>query len=68
MLGGYWNSADGQFYEEQTYTTTIVGETQRLYRDVPSANVYVWNGDVFELVNADYYAVSQDEMDDILTP
>ena len=65
---GYWNSADGQFYEEQTYTTTIVGETQRLYRDVPSANVYVWNGDVFELVNADYYAVSQDEMDDILTP
>ncbi len=68
IILGYYNSTDGQFYKEQAYTTTIVGETERLYRDIPTANVYVWNGDVFELLNAEQYAVSQDELDDILTP
>ena len=65
---GYWNSADGQFYKESSFTTTIVGDTLCLYRDIPSQQVYLYNGDTFELVNGDTYAVTQSELDDILTP
>jgi len=65
---GYWNSADGQFYKESSFTTTIVGDTLCLYRDIPSQQVYLYNGDTFELVNGDTYAVTGDEMEDILTP
>ena len=64
---GYWNSADGQFYKESSFTTTIVGDTLCLYRDIPSQQVYLYNGDTFELVNGDTYAVTGDEMEDILT-
>lgn len=64
---GYWNSADGQFYKESSFTTTIVGDTLCLYRDIPSQQVYLYNGDTFELVNGDTYAVTGDEMTEILT-
>ena len=68
MLGGYWNSADGLFYEESTFTTAIEGDELTLYKDLSSNQIYVFNGTQFTLLNAEQYAVSQDEMDDILTP
>ena len=68
MVLGYWNSADGQFYKESSFTTTIVGDTLCLYRDIPSQQLYLYNGDTFELVNGNTYAVTGDEMEGILTP
>ena len=68
IVGGYWNSADGLFYEESTFVTLIPGDDLTLYRDLTSKMIYVFNGTTFELLNGDYYAVTGDEMTDILTP
>lgn len=66
MVTGYYNSADGLFYRDAGFTEAIVGDLKSLYRDIPSGLVYVYNGEIFELLNADMFAVTEDEMDDIL--
>ena len=66
MVTGYYNSADGLFYRDAGFTEAIVGDLKSLYRDIPSGLVYVYNGEIFVLLNADMFAVSEDEMDDIL--
>ena len=67
MLGGYWNSADGLFYEESTFVTLIPGDGLTLYKDLSNQQIYVYNGTTFELLNGEYYAVTGDEMTEILT-
>jgi hypothetical protein len=67
IVGGYWNSADGLFYADSAFTTSLTGDDLTLYRDLTSKMIYVFNGTTFELLNGDYYAVTGDEMTDILT-
>lgn len=68
IVGGYWNVADGLFYEESTFVTLIPGDGLTLYKDLSNQQIYVYNGTTFELLNGEYYAVTGDEMTDILTP
>lgn len=66
MIGGYWNSADGLFYADSGFTTSLTGDDLTLYRDLSSKMIYVFNGETFELLNGEYYAVTGAEMQEIL--
>mgnify|MGYP006916040860 CR=1 FL=1 len=47
VVEGYLNPADGKFYEEDTYTTEIDGETGKIYIDLSTEKTYRWSGTVF---------------------
>lgn len=66
LVTGYYNSSDGLFYKDAGFTEAIVGDMKSLYRDIPTGLVYVYNGEVFELLNADMFAVTEEEMEDII--
>ena len=68
LVAGYYDQTTGLFYKDTEFEEPIMGDVNSLYRDRESNLIYVYDGDVFVLLNAEQYAVSQDEMDDILTP
>lgn len=67
LVAGYYDAETGLFYEDDTFERPITGDTLSLYKDVSNNLVYVYTGTGYELLNAEQYAVSQDEMEDILT-
>lgn len=42
VLNGYYR--DNKFYEEETYTTEIIGETGKIYIDLDTNITYRWSG------------------------
>lgn len=44
---GYYNSTDGKFYEESTYTTEIPGESGKIYISLDTNLCYRWGGTTF---------------------
>ena len=67
LVVGYYDGETGLFYEDDTFERPITGDTLSLYKDLSNNLVYVYTGTVYELLNADMYAVTGDEMDEILT-
>ena len=52
VIDGYYNSANGKFYKESTYTTEITGETGKvIYVSLDTENEYRWNGTAFIRIN-----------------
>ncbi|MBO7716082.1 MAG: hypothetical protein J6S85_21135, partial [Methanobrevibacter sp.] len=47
VIDGYYNEVDGKFYEEDTYTTEIVGESGKIYISLDTDIQYRWTGDAF---------------------
>lgn len=47
VVEGYYNTTDGKFYEEATYTTEIVGEASKIYLDLSTNTCYRWGGSAF---------------------
>ena len=47
VINGYYNTSDGKFYEEDTYTTEIIGETEKIYISVDTNIQYRWDGTDF---------------------
>ncbi len=47
VVEGYYNTTDGKFYEEDTYTTEIPGETGKIYVDLSTEKTYRWSGSAF---------------------
>lgn len=47
IVEGYFNTTDNLFYEENTYTTAIIGETEKIYIDLPNNKTYRYNGTIF---------------------
>lgn len=47
VVNGYLNSTDGKFYEEDTYTTEIPGETGKIYVTLDTDKTYRWSGLAF---------------------
>lgn len=47
VLDGYYKEADGKFYEEDTYTTEILGETGKIYISIDTDIQYRWTGNRF---------------------
>lgn len=43
VINGYYNSVDGKFYEESTYTTEITGETGKIYISIDTNIQYRWD-------------------------
>ena len=47
VIEGYYNTVDGKFYEEDTYTTEIPGESGKIYVDLTTNKTYRWGGSAF---------------------
>lgn len=47
VIEGYYNTVDGKFYEESTYTTEIPGESGKIYVDLTTNKTYRWGGSAF---------------------
>lgn len=47
IIEGYYKAADGKFYEEDTYTTEITGETGKIYVSKDTNKTYRWSGSQF---------------------
>ena len=47
VIEGYFNSSDNKFYKESSYSTGIVGESDKIYVDLSSNNAYRWSGTIF---------------------
>ena len=47
VIEGYYNTTDGKFYAESTYTTEITGETGKIYVSLDTNKTYRWSGSAF---------------------
>ena len=47
VIEGYYNSTDGKFYEESTYTTEIPAEAGKIYIDLATDKSYRWGGSTY---------------------
>lgn len=47
VIEGYYNSTDGKFYEEDTYTTEITPEAGKIYIDLSTNKSYRWGGTTY---------------------
>ena len=47
VIEGYYNSTDGKFYEESTYTTEIPAEAGKIYIDLSTNKSYRWGGTTY---------------------
>ena len=47
VIEGYYNSTDGKFYEEATYTTEIPPEAGKIYIDLSTNKSYRWGGSTY---------------------
>ena len=43
VINGYYNTTDGKFYEDSTYTTEIVGEVGKIYISIDTNIQYRWD-------------------------
>lgn len=43
VINGYYNTTDGKFYEDSTYTTEIVGQTGKIYISIDTNIQYRWD-------------------------
>lgn len=60
VVEGYYNSTDGKFYEEDTYTTEIVPEAGKIYIDLSTNKSYRWGGTTYvEMPTGSTVSVSQ---------
>lgn len=51
VVEGYYNTTDGKFYEESTYTTEITGETGKIYVSLDTDKTYRWSGSAFVVIS-----------------
>ena len=47
VIEAYYNTTDGKFYEESTYTTEITPETGKIYVDLTTNKTYRWGGSAY---------------------
>ena len=60
VIEGYFNAADNLFYEENTYTTPITGESEKIYISIDIDKSYRYNGSIFVRLDdetIDYFQV-----------
>lgn len=50
VIEGYYDTLSGKFYEEDTYTTEIIGESGKIYVDLLTDQTYRWSGSVFTVI------------------
>lgn len=50
-IKGYYNTTDGKFYEESTYTTEITPDATLLYLDLSTENLYDYDGSAYTRID-----------------
>lgn len=50
IIEGYYKSADKLFYKESSYSTSITGETGKIYVDLGTNKTYRWGGSTSKFV------------------
>lgn len=53
VINGYYKTADGKFYEEDTYTTEITPEGGKIYVDLSTDKTYRWSGSAYVQIKGD---------------
>lgn len=53
VINGYYKTADGKFYEEDTYTTEITPEGGKIYVDISTDKTYRWSGSAYVQIKGD---------------
>lgn len=53
VIEGYYNTTDGKFYKESTYTTEITGESGKIYLDLFTDTTWRWSGSAFTQIKGD---------------
>lgn len=70
IIVGYYqyntSTSKGEFYSDSGKTSLVAGETDKEYKDAITNLVYVYDGVEFVLLNGDYFAVTQTELNEIL--
>lgn len=51
VVEGYYNINDKMFYHDQNYQNIIVPDIDLIYKDLPSGEVYKWDGSNYILIN-----------------
>ena len=52
VIGGYYNSVDGNFYEDSEYTILITPVEGYYYLNIPTGNTYEWDSSTSSYVSA----------------
>lgn len=72
IIKGYYNyntsTNKGEFFSnsEKTSPNEIGQDEEHIFMDTPTHLLYVWDGSEYVLLNGDYYAVTQTELNEIL--
>lgn len=53
VIEGYYNTTNGKFYKESTYTTEITGESGKIYLDLSTDTTWRWSGSAFIQIKGD---------------
>ena len=61
VVEGYFNSENNLFYQEAEFTTTIMGESGKIYVDLLTSNSYRFSGSIFIRINPDEYTIATNE-------
>jgi hypothetical protein len=51
VVEGYYNINDKMFYLDQNYQNIIIPDIDLMYKDLPSGEVYKWDGSNYILIN-----------------
>ena len=72
IIKGYYNyntsTNKGEFFSnsEKTSPNEIGKDEEHIFMDTPTHLLYVWDGSEYVLLNGDYFAVTQTELNEIL--
>jgi len=72
IIKGYYNyntsTNKGEFFSnsEKTSPNEIGKDEEHIFMDTPTRLLYVWDGSEYVLLNGDYFAVTQTELNEIL--
>ena len=72
IIEGYYNyntsTNKGEFFSnsEKTSPNEIGKDGEHIFMDTPTHLLYVWEGSEYVLLNGDYFAVTQTELNEIL--
>lgn len=53
VIEGYYNETEDKFYEEDTYTTEITPESNKVYISVDTNKTYRWSGTQYVIIGTD---------------
>lgn len=67
VVEGYYNETDGKFYTDNSYTTVIEGESNKIYIDLETNVSYRYGGTIYvKITSSDMSPITNSEIDTII--